>query len=112
MNARTQPNLVKLSKYRATPVAIDNIRFASKREGTRYLLLKTLFRAGVIQNLEIQPSFPFELEGKTIFTYRADFAYFDGDARVVEDSKGFRTPVYRLKKKLIEAAYKIKIVEV
>jgi hypothetical protein len=38
------------NKYRAQPVVIDGIRFASKKEGARYLELKLLERAGKIKN--------------------------------------------------------------
>ena len=98
-------------KYRAKPIVIDNVRFASQREGNRYRELMLLFRAGAIRNLEIQPEFEFELKGKPIFRYIADFAYFEGERRVVEDVKGVKTPVYRLKKKLIEAQFNIQIME-
>jgi len=48
-----------------------------------------------------------------MFTYKADFVYFDKLANelIVEDVKGFRTPLYKLKKKLIEQQHKIKITE-
>lgn len=100
------------NKYRAKKTTVDNITFDSRAEAIRYCALKVLFRAGHICNLEVQPEFNFKLDGKKIFTYRADFAYFDGDKRVVEDVKGVKTAVYRLKKKLIESQFKIKISEV
>jgi hypothetical protein len=98
-------------KYNNKPVIIDNIRFASHREGSRYIELKILFRAGKIQNLQLQPSLKFVLEGEKIFTYRPDFIYFEDGKRVVEDVKGVRTPLYKLKKKLIEAQMKLQIRE-
>lgn len=94
-----------MSKYRAIPVIIDNIRFASQAEGRRYAQLKLLERAGEISRLELQPAFRCEINGKLVCTYRADFAYFDKSSRKVEDVKGMKTPVYRLKKKLVEALY-------
>lgn len=100
-----------MSKYRAIKTTVDNIVFDSKREAKRYGELKLLFRAGRIRNLEIQPEFDFILEGEKIFTYRADFVYFEDQKRIIEDCKGFRTPVYRLKKKLIEAQLKVQIRE-
>lgn len=60
-----------------------------------------------------QPKYADWPAGPRIRTYRGDFSYFTDKGRVVEDVKGFATPVYRLKKKLIEAAYPgLKIIEV
>ncbi len=45
--------------------------------------------------------------------YKADFRYevtATGE-RVIEDVKGVRTAVYRLKKKLVKALYGIEIIE-
>ena len=100
-----------MSKYRAIKTTIDNIVFDSKREAQRYSELKLLFRAGQIQNLELQTPLDFIIEGKKIFTYRPDFIYFENGQRIIEDVKGMRTPVYRLKKKLIEAQLKVQIKE-
>ena len=46
-------------------------------------------------------------------TYVADFAYLDQDGElVVEDAKGFRTPVYIIKRKLALYMHGIRIREV
>lgn len=90
----------------------DGIIFDSKAESRRYLELKLLERGGFIRQLELQPEYKFEINGKLMFTYRADFRYFESTSRVVEDVKGVRTPVYRIKKKIIEAAFKVRIREV
>jgi len=85
----------------------------SAKEAHRCNELHLLERAGEISHLEQQPEFPVEINGKRVCTYRADFAYFANNARVVEDVKGHRTEVYRLKKKLVEALHVgLKIVEV
>lgn len=94
-----------MSKYKAIPVEIDGIRFASQAEGRRYAQLKLLERAGEISRLELQPSFKCEINGKLICTYRGDFRYFTKDGCITEDVKGVRTPTYRLKRKLVEALY-------
>lgn len=100
-------------KYGAKAVVIDGIRFPSQRQGNRYAELKLLARAGEIMELELEVDIPFTWDGKVIFNYRADFTYFDRRChKVVEDVKGVRTEVYKLKKKLIEAQHGIKIVEV
>lgn len=93
------------SKYRAIPVVHDGIRFASTKEGKRYLELKMLERAGKIWNLELQPKFDLTINGVKVGRYVGDFSYFDKTERVIEDSKGFRTPTYRLKKRVFEALY-------
>ena len=100
------------SKYGAIKETVDGVRFASKREAKRYKELMLLFRAGKIRNLELQPEFEFKIDGVKMFTYRADFAYFEGEQRVIEDAKGVRTDVYKLKKKIVEKTYNIRIQEV
>lgn len=100
-------------KYGAVAVEIDGHRFSSKAEGRRYAQLVLLQKLGEISGLELQPRFPIVIDGKLCATYVADFAYFTQGERVVEDVKGMITPVYRLKKKLVEALYPgTKIVEV
>ena len=116
-------------KYRAVKTTIDGITFASKREAKRYTELKILEKAGYITHLELQPEYPITINGIKICKYIADFRYFtvraesnepsynskgewqtptltgDTEGQIVEDSKGFKTPIYRLKKKLVEACY-------
>lgn len=102
------------NKYRAQPVVIDGQRFASKREGARWCELRLLERAGEIDQLQTQVSFPCVVEGVKVCSYIADFVYRrlpTGD-RVVEDAKGMKTPVYRLKKKLVKACLGIDVHEV
>jgi hypothetical protein len=102
------------SKYGAIPVEIDGIRFASKAEGRRYLELKQLESAGAIRGLALQTSFPFVIGVDMMFTYVSDFFYEDVKTgrRIIEDVKGVATPVYKLKKKIIEKYYGIKITEI
>lgn len=103
----------KRHKYGAKVVTIDGVRFASTKEGKRYAELKLLARAGEINGLELQPRFPFHLNGELMFTYVADFAYYErGGKRIIEDTKGFRTPIFKLKKKIIETSFGITITEV
>ena len=99
-------------KYHAKPVTNDGWRFASTKEGNRYCELKLLAKASVINDLLLQPHFTFTVNGKAVFKYVADFEYIEAGKRIIEDVKGFKTPVYRLKKKLIEAQHGIKITEV
>jgi len=96
-------------KYNAKPTLTDGIRFDSKKEAKRYQHLKMLQEAGVI--LFFLRQVPFDLPGKV--KYRADFMIFWADGHVsVEDVKGYRTPQYLTKKKMVEDLYPIKIEEV
>ena len=58
------------------------------------------------------PKFPIEVCGKKICTYIADFMYHENGNKIIEDVKGVKTSVYRIKKKLTEAIYDITIKEV
>lgn len=111
-----------MTKYRNRKVTVDGIMFDSVREARRYGELKLLEKGGYISNLRLQV--PFELlpnqkdiDGNVIerkVRYIADFVYFDRQKgqEVVEDAKGVRTDVYRLKKKLMLDKYGIQIKEV
>lgn len=92
-------------KYGAKSCVIDNHKFPSLSEGRRYSELKILERAGKIRNLELQVRFPLRVEGKLICTAVWDFKYFEGNNTVIEERKGFRTAVYKIKRKLFEALY-------
>jgi hypothetical protein len=100
------------SKYKAIRTTIDGHTFASKAEANRYQHLKLLEKAGQITNLSLQPRYALDVGGVHICNYIADFRYWDEGGRVVEDVKGVRTPVYKLKKKLMLACHGIVIKEV
>jgi len=103
-------------KYRNNPTTIDGITFDSAKEAQRYGELKLLSRAGTISHLELQPEFPLIVNEQKVGKYIADFKYFDNERQktVVEDVKSdiTKTPVYLLKKKLVQALYGIIITEV
>jgi len=105
------------NKYHNKKTVIDGITFHSLKEGARYSQLKLMIgKDNGIKDLKLQVKFPFIYEGKKIFTYIADFTYYDNllEKEIVEDVKSLATaklPVYRLKKKLIESQYKIEIKE-
>lgn len=100
-----------MSKYRAVRTTVDGVTFASKKEAARYQQLKLLERAGEISDLKLQPTFTIDVGEHRICKYRADFAYRQGGADVVEDVKGFKTAAYRLKAKLLKATHGITILE-
>lgn len=101
------------NKYNSRKIEIDNIKFASKLEAKRYVELKELEKEGKIRDLVLQREFvlipPFKKNGKTYrkTSYFADFCYFDKETHkyMVEDTKGFKTEVYKLKKKMFEEKY-------
>lgn len=102
-----------MNKYHARAVWLDGIRFPSQKEAYRYLELKLLERAGVIQDLRLQVPFvllPKSKYGRAV-TYKADFVYMENGKQVVEDAKGYRTDVYKLKRRLMAELLGIKIKE-
>lgn len=104
----------KPSKYRSRKTTVDNFVFHSAREAKHYQTLKIMEKAGKISCLELQPEFVFSINGKKMFSYFGDFRYLDledGKVKIV-DAKGFRTPVYKLKRKIVEAHFGIEIMEV
>lgn len=102
------------SKYNAVRTEVDGIKFASKKEANHYEMLKILERAGKITRLTLQPSFPLEVNGQLICRYVADFQYWDVERNewTHEDVKGWKTPAYKLKKKLMKAIHGIEIKEI
>ena len=104
------------SKFGSTFTEVDGIKFRSKREAVRYTELKLLQQAGQIVSLYLQPSFDLHAPEtvRPIGRYVADFSYTDarnGEV-IVEDVKGFKTPLYQWKKKHAEAEHGIQIREV
>ena len=110
-------------KYKNTKILLDGIEFDSKKESKRYCELKMLERAGAIQDLQLQVPFILipaqyrEVNGKNKCVereckYIADFVYTENGERVVEDTKGFKTRDYIIKRKLMLYKYGIRIREV
>ena len=125
-----------MSKYSNRKCRVDNIVFDSRREARRYTHLLLLERAGEIHDLQLQVRYeliPNQYEPSTeVYTrgihkgepkpgkllerkveYIADFVYKTKDGKtVVEDAKGVRTEVFKLKKKLMLLVHNIHIREV
>ena len=109
-----------MRKYGNRKVIHDGIEFDSMKEANRYCELKLMQRAGVISDLQLQV--PFELipsqriDGNVVeraVNYVADFTYNGPDGvQVVEDTKGYKTPEYIIKRKLMLYVHGIRIVEV
>ena len=107
-------------KYHNKKVEYDGYTFDSIKEKNYYIKLKLLEKAGKIKELELQkedelqPSFKLNNKTSRKITYRSDFTYktTEDDKLHVVDVKGFRTDVYRMKKKLFEYKYRIEIEEI
>lgn len=83
-------------KYRSKKVKVDGISFHSKKEATRYKELKQLERAGEISDLRLQ----------------VKYVLIPAQGTIVEDTKGFRTKEYIIKRKLMLYIHGIRIREV
>ena len=72
-----------------------------------------MVRSGDIDSLQLQPRYDFAVNGVKLGFYKADFAYLDTatEKLIIEDVKGVKTSVYRLKKKLMKAIHGIDILE-
>lgn len=100
------------SKYNNKKTEVDGIIFDSKKEAARYKELCLLKQAGEITRLILQPRFilqdKFKYHGKTEqkVEYVADFEYTDRNGeKFVEDVKGYKTEIYKLKRKLFLKKY-------
>lgn len=110
------------SKYNARKVKADDISFDSAKEASRYRQLRRLADRGEISGLERQVKFvliPKQTDKRTKKTlerecaYYADFVYYlPSGERVIEDVKGVRTDVYKIKRKLMLWVYGIVITEI
>ncbi len=102
---------ISKSKYGAETTEIDGHKFDSRFEAEHYAELKLMERAGIITDLELQPRFllqeGFIYHGHKVrkVEYVADFQYYQDGKLIVEDTKGFRTDTYKLKRKLFLYKY-------
>lgn len=98
-------------KYGNVKAEADGMVFASKRERGRWMDLRLEEKSGAIKNLQRQVAYPLCVNGIEICRYLADFVYERDGAVVVEDSKGYRTDVFKIKAKLMQAVHGIEILE-
>lgn len=116
-------------KYQNKKTVVDGKVFDSRKEAARYKELKILESVGEISDLVCQQKFvliPAQREqdvigvrggvkkGKLLekeVSYIADFVYLRDGQTVVEDTKGFRTKDYIIKRKMMLYFYGIKIEE-
>lgn len=108
----------QMNKYKNKKVVYKDMKFDSKKEYIRYLVLEDMQRKGEISGLQRQVPFvlvpPFQLNNIKYkgIRYIADFVYKKDGKTVVEDVKGMKTDVYKIKKKLMAYTHKIEIKEV
>ena len=109
----------KVGKYKNRKLAIDGEVFDSQKEARRYRELALLQRAGQISDLKRQVRYELiptqRIGGKVVeksCAYIADFVYTENGETVVEDTKGFRTKDYIIKRKLMLYVHGIRIKEV
>ena len=123
------------NKYGSKKAEVNGIVFDSKKEAKRYQELLLLEKAGAIQNLQRQVKYvliPAQREftneiytkgrkkghfkqGKLLereCSYIADFVYIENGKIVCEDTKGFRTKDYIIKRKLMLKVHGIRITEI
>ena len=109
----------KLGKYKNRKLTIDGEVFDSQKEARRYRDLALLQRTGQISDLKRQVRYELiptqRIGGKVVeksCVYIADFVYTENGETVVEDTKGFRTKDYIIKRKLMLHVHGIRIKEV
>ena len=107
------------SKYHSRKTTVDGIEFDSQKESRRFCELRLLERAGRITDLQRQVKFELipsqRINGKVVewpCSYIADFVYMENGQKVVEDTKGFKTKDYIIKRKLMLKEHGIRIREV
>ena len=107
------------SKFGNKKVTVNGITFDSRKEANRYQELVLLERAGQIQGLRRQERYVLipsqKIDGKVVerpVHYIADFAYMENGEWVVEDTKGFKTKDYIIKRKLMLWLCGIRIKEI
>lgn len=127
LRSRLRIKLPKQSKNRNKPVFVTPTGefvgqshpgpkrkvFDSQGEYGRYLELVAERNAGLIESLQTQVTFKLHARGSdvVICRYKADFVYMRNGVRVVEDFKGMRTAMYKLKRAWLAAEYGITILE-
>lgn len=93
-------------KFKAKSTELDGFTFGSKLEARWYNLIKEMQASGEV--LFFLRQVPFHLPGNVI--YRADFMLFFSDGHVeIWEAKGFDTPEWVMKKKLVESIYPVEI---
>lgn len=104
------------SKYGNAPTEYRGRVFHSKKEAAHAATLDLLKKAATpkerVVKVEYQVPIHLDIGAVHVADYIADFVVEYGDGRKeVQDVKGFRTDIYKLKKKLVFALHGVKIIE-
>ena len=105
-------NKKKKSKYLAVrTMNVDGTWSDSKKEAKFDSFIQTHAK-NVGATFQRKAVFPFVINGIKVCSYECDWllTYPDG-RKEVWDAKGFRTPVYKIKKKMLLALYSLEIKE-
>lgn len=98
------------NKYGAIKTMVDGIKFDSKIESERYVMLKEMEERGEIYGLRRQTEFDMYVNKEFIGKYTCDFDYMSDQGRVVEDVKGMApNAAVRLRLKLVKALFGIDV---
>ena len=110
---RRAPEPQRKNKYGAQKTELDGLMFDSKKESVQWAKFCRMEAAGLISNLKRQTALEFHVKGKKMFTYKPDMEYDtpDGAHHYVDVKSEItaKNPVFRLKRKIIEAEYGITI---
>lgn len=114
-----EPSEKRKSKYNNQPQVVGAEKYRSKKEMHRHAELKLLEAAGAISGLKREVVHilikPVRIQGRLrpAIRYVSDFQYDDAltGKHIVEDCKGWRTDVYRLKRHMMAAIHGIEILE-
>jgi hypothetical protein len=107
------------NKYRNKRIVVDGINFQSIKESRRYGVLKMMKLAGQIVGFECQYPFKVYEDGKWMFTYKCDFrvevapgVYVIEDVKPLDRRTGkfLTTSTFKLKKKIVEKNFNVKII--
>ena len=83
-------------KYGNRVTEVDGIRFDSEKEADYYWQLHWLMREGTVKEVELQPK----------FVLQPGYKVTEADGHIYYvDTKGMKTPVYLLKKKMLLYRY-------
>ena len=123
-------NFLSANKYKNRRIKIGGVRFDSLKELRRWNDLCLLEEQGIISNLKRQVRYtliPAQRETETVTPrgrrkpgkvierecfYVADFVYEQDGQTVVEDTKGYKTADYVIKRKLMLWVHGIRIREI
>lgn len=101
------------NKYRAKRTScVHGHSHASKREAMRCAELHLLQKAGEIEDLEVEPTFYFVVNGQHVkmgngqnARYRPDFIYTENGQEIAEDIKGFVVRDFPLRAALFRTCF-------